>query len=81
MFVVAANILLFIRVVKDNIEQIFIKRILWLVSGEIALGIAMFYFDFPFATQPLHLVLATLLFGVQLYWVLRINLHRYDLSL
>jgi len=81
LFVVAANILLFIRVVKDNIEQIFIKRILWLVSGEIALGIAMFYFDFPFATQPLHLVLATLLFGVQLYWVLRINLHRYDLSL
>jgi cytochrome c oxidase assembly protein subunit 15 len=41
----------------------------------------MYYFAFPFATQPLHLLLATMLFGVQLYWILRINLHRYDLSL
>lgn len=79
--VIAANILLFIWVIKANIERIFIKRILWLVGGEVALGIAMYYFDFPFASQPLHLVLATLLFGVQLYWILRINLHRYDLSL
>lgn len=79
--VIAANALLFIWVLKANIERIFIKRILWLVGGEVALGIAMYYFDFPFASQPLHLVLATLLFGVQLYWILRINLHRYDLSL
>ncbi len=81
LLVIAANILLFIWVIKDNIEHIFIKRIMWLVGGEVALGIAMYYFDFPFASQPLHLVLATLLFGVQLYWILRINLHRYDLSL
>ena len=81
LMVIAANALLFIWVIKDNIERIFIKRILWLVGGEVALGIAMYYFDFPFASQPLHLVLATLLFGVQLYWILRINLHRYDLSL
>lgn len=81
LMVIAANILLFIWVIKANIERIFIKRIMWLVGGEVALGIAMYYFDFPFASQPLHLVLATLLFGVQLYWILRINLHRYDLSL
>lgn len=79
--VIAANALLLIWVIKANIERIFIKRVLWLVGGEVALGIAMYYFDFPFASQPLHLVLATLLFGVQLYWILRINLHRYDLSL
>ena len=81
LMVIAANALLFIWVIKDNVERIFMKRILWLVGGEVALGIAMYYFDFPFASQPLHLVLATLLFGVQLYWILRINLHRYDLSL
>jgi cytochrome c oxidase assembly protein subunit 15 len=78
--VLLANAWLFLLVVKEQVEKIFIRRILWLIGGEIALGIAMFYFDFPFATQPLHLVLATLLFGVQLYWILRINLHRYDLS-
>lgn len=79
--VVASNVMLYYRLVKAQLERVFIHRILWLIGGEILLGIAMFYFDFPFATQPLHLVLATLLFGVQLYWILRINLHRYDLSL
>ena len=78
--VLLANAWLFVRVIKEQLEKVFIRRILWLIGGEVALGIAMFYFDFPFATQPLHLVLATLLFGVQLYWILRINLHRYDLS-
>lgn len=79
--VLATNALLYFNVVKAQIERVFIQRILWLIGAEVLLGIAMFYLDFPFATQPLHLVLATLLFGVQLYWILRINLHRYDLSL
>lgn len=81
LLVIASNVLLFIWVINDNIERIFIKRILWLLGGEVALGIAMYYFDFPFASQPLHLMLATMLFGVQLYWILRVNLYRYDLSL
>ena len=79
--VVITNACLFVSVVKEQLEKVFITRILWIIGGEVALGITMFYLDFPFATQPLHLVLATLLFGVQLYWILRINLHRYDLSL
>ena len=79
--VLATNAVLYFHVLKAQIERVFIQRILGLIGAEVLLGIAMFYFDFPFATQPLHLVLATLLFGVQLYWILRINLHRYDLSL
>ncbi len=34
---------------------------------EIITGIAMFNFDFPFLSQPLHLVIASVLFGVQFY--------------
>jgi cytochrome c oxidase assembly protein subunit 15 len=34
---------------------------------EILSGISMFYLDFPFLTQPLHLVFAALLFGIQFY--------------
>jgi cytochrome c oxidase assembly protein subunit 15 len=34
---------------------------------EILSGIAMYYLDFPFLTQPLHLVFAALLFGIQFY--------------
>lgn len=34
---------------------------------EVVSGIAMYYFDFPFLSQPLHLVIATILFGIQFY--------------
>ena len=38
---------------------------------EIITGIAMFNFDFPLLSQPLHLVLASLLFGLQFYVLLQ----------
>ena len=47
-----------------------INWVLALIGLEIITGIAMYYFDFPFGSQPLHLVLASLLFGVQFYLVL-----------
>ncbi|WP_350287509.1 COX15/CtaA family protein [uncultured Croceitalea sp.] len=47
--------------------------VLALLLLEIATGIVMYYFDFPFASQPLHLVLASLLFGVQFYLILEVS--------
>ena len=41
--------------------------VLILIGIEIISGIAMYYIDFPFGTQPLHLIIATVLFGVQSY--------------
>lgn len=41
--------------------------ILGLICIEVITGIAMYYFDFPFLSQPLHLIIASLLFGVQFY--------------
>jgi len=38
---------------------------------EILTGVLMYYFDFPFSTQALHLVFATVLFGVQFYLILQ----------
>jgi cytochrome c oxidase assembly protein subunit 15 len=40
---------------------------------EIISGILMYYFAFPFGTQTIHVVLATLLFGVQFYTILESN--------
>ena len=40
---------------------------LFFVGLEILTGIAMYYLDFPFLSQPLHLVIAALLFGIQFY--------------
>lgn len=44
--------------------------VLIFIGLEVLTGIAMYYIDFPFGTQPLHLVIASLLFGVQFYVVL-----------
>ena len=41
-----------------------------LISIEILTGILMYYLDFPFLTQPLHLVIASVLFGIQFYILL-----------
>ncbi len=41
-----------------------------LILAEAFTGILMYYFDFPFLSQPLHLVFASLLFGFQFYILL-----------
>jgi cytochrome c oxidase assembly protein subunit 15 len=54
------------------------KKILYVVTIialEVWTGILMYYFDFPLLSQPLHLVLASLLFGVQFYVLLEV-LHK-----
>lgn len=40
------------------------------IAIEILSGIVMYYLDFPFGTQAIHLVLASLLFGIQFYMIL-----------
>ena len=47
-----------------------IKWVQTLIVLEIATGIAMYYFDFPLGSQPAHLIIASLLFGVQFYLIL-----------
>lgn len=46
------------------------KWILLLLFMEIGTGILMYYMAFPFGSQPLHLIFAALLFGIQFHFVL-----------
>ena len=46
--------------------------ILFFIMLEIITGILMYYFDFPFSSQPIHLLVASLLFGAQSYFMIRI---------
>jgi cytochrome c oxidase assembly protein subunit 15 len=67
------NLALFYRFRK---LQLGFKKVYWvliLLGLEILSGIAMFYFDFPFGTQTIHIVIATLLFGIQFYLILEAN--------
>ena len=79
--VLISNFLIYYLIKKQGSQLTFINKIILLISIEIVLGILMYYFDFPFASQPLHLLVATFLFGIQFYWILRINKIQYGLSI
>jgi len=68
--VAMANLWLYFRNKKLKLGYYKLNWVLWLLALEIASGIAMYYFDFPFGSQSLHLIVASLLFGVQFYLIL-----------
>jgi cytochrome c oxidase assembly protein subunit 15 len=68
--VLLVNSFLAYRIITLNLGHFKIYWVLFLLFVEILTGMAMYYLNFPFASQPLHLVLASILFGVQFYIVL-----------
>jgi cytochrome c oxidase assembly protein subunit 15 len=64
------NLWIYLRNRKLNLGFAKATWIMWLLIIEIASGIAMFYFDFPFGMQTVHLVAASALFGIQFYMIL-----------
>ncbi len=57
---------------KLNLGYKKINLVLNCILLEVFSGIMMYYFDFPFLSQPLHLVIASILFGIQMYILLEI---------
>ena len=68
--VVCANAFLFWRNRKLTLGFDKMNWIIGLLCIEILSGIAMYYFSFPFGSQTIHIAIATLLFGLQLYLIL-----------
>ncbi len=68
--VLITNLYLFSLNSKFNLGFSKTKWVIVILIMEIISGIAMYYLDFPFGTQTVHVVLATLLFGVQFYTIL-----------
>ncbi len=58
---------------KLNLGHRSFNWVVLLILIEIATGVLMNYFEFPFLTQPIHLVVASLLFGIQFYILLTAN--------
>ncbi|MEL4308725.1 COX15/CtaA family protein [Joostella sp. CR20] len=55
--------------------QLGFSKVNWIVACivlEIFTGIAMYYFHFPFGSQASHLVIASVLFGIQFYMLLEV---------
>ncbi|MXN89721.1 heme A synthase [Flavobacterium sp. Sd200] len=68
--VLFTNIVLFNRNKKFSLGFSKMSWVLALLTLEIISGIAMYNFDFPFASQTIHVVSASLLFGIQFYMIL-----------
>ncbi|OYQ43868.1 heme A synthase [Flavobacterium cyanobacteriorum] len=68
--VVGVNAWLYLRNKKLSLGYSKVSWVLWLLVFEIASGVAMYYLNFPFGSQTIHLVMAALLFGVQFYLIL-----------
>jgi cytochrome c oxidase assembly protein subunit 15 len=71
--VLLVNVWLFYRFKKLRLGFTKVYWVMVLLMLEILSGIAMYYFDFPFGTQTIHIVLATILFGIQFYLILEAN--------
>ena len=67
------NLILFYLAYRKKMYLGIIQKIMFIIFLEIVVGIAMYYGDFPLLSQPIHLILATLLFSYQFYWMLHIR--------
>jgi cytochrome c oxidase assembly protein subunit 15 len=71
--VLLTNVYLFYINRKLDLGFSKINWVIALLFIEIITGISMYYFAFPFGTQTVHVVLATILFGIQFYTILESN--------
>ena len=69
--VIGVNTALFLINKQLNLGNKYINYVMILLLFEIITGVSMFYFDFPFGTQTAHLVLASIIFGLQFYILLQ----------
>ena len=58
---------------KSGMMPFAFKIIILMIGCEILTGILIYYFDFPFFSQPLHLLFASILIGAQTYFIIEIN--------
>ncbi len=68
--VFVSNVFLAYLIYKHGLWKARINMILFIILAEILSGMAMYYFDFPFGSQAIHLILAAVLFGLQFYLLL-----------
>jgi len=71
--VVGVAIYMFLRNKKLQLGFFKMNWIVLLFGLEVLSGVAMYYLDFPFGMQTTHLVVASLLFGIQVYMILENN--------
>lgn len=67
LLILGLNAFLFLKNRKMKLGFQKINLVIGLIGIEILTGMAMYYLDFPYTSQPIHLVIASVLFGVQFF--------------
>ncbi|MBC7525863.1 MAG: COX15/CtaA family protein [Flavobacterium sp.] len=68
--ILGLNLYLYYQNKKLRLGYSKINWVIFILGLEILTGMAMYYLDFPFGSQPIHLTLASILFGIQFYLIL-----------
>lgn len=71
--VVILNAWLFIRSQQLKLGSSLPFWILIVLAIEVVAGVLMYYADFPFGSQVIHLLFASILFGLQFYLILKLK--------
>mgnify|MGYP001173295956 FL=1 len=67
-----SNLFIYYVFKKNNWNIYLLNWIMLILIIEIIIGAIMYYFSFPFSTQPIHLLLSAFLFGIQSYFIFSI---------
>jgi heme a synthase len=80
LLILSLNIYLFLRNRKLNLGFQKINWVFACIGLEIFSGVIIYYLDFPFGSQAIHLIIATLIFGLQFYLFLENNSYKKTLN-
>ncbi|MBJ25668.1 MAG: heme A synthase [Flavobacteriaceae bacterium] len=76
LLIVGLNIYFYRKLKKMKLVIPIYNFILFLIGLEVIIGILMYYFSFPFLSQPLHLLVASVLFASQSFVVFKLNIKK-----
>ena len=68
--ILLSNALAFYFLNKLKVNSIILSYTNILILIQIITGVIMYYFHFPFTSQPLHLLLSTIIVGLQFYFLI-----------
>ena len=74
--VLGLHVFLVVKMVKTSAEKVLPLALIVLILGTLLSGAGMAYFSVPYLLQPIHLLIGTMIFGVQLLLLFRLNTDR-----
>ena len=68
--IIFVNSLIYFHARKSRLKLKIIHIVNTLIFFQISSGIIMYYFHFPFSSQPIHLLISTMIISIQFYFLL-----------